>query len=295
MPHTVNKVTVDIGGIENSCFVAMPFDGLFQRQYERVIRPAVEELGLKCVRGDEIYSKPEIMADIWKAIRMSRLLIAELTGHNPNEFYEVGLAHAIGKPILLLTRNQEDVPFDLKALRYLYYEVNDPFWGENLHNAIKNMVTNILHEPVSHTYLDGICPRFQIPTLPEPRGAKFVALTASFDISGDWKAEWKRDVGTIKHQGVLYITQEGDQLSATMTVTYERTGIMTVIQEILTGSIQGDRVHLGGASYTYIRQGASNLYHLDNFDVNLEPDGKAMHGEFFSTRGRGRASLTRIH
>ena len=86
----------------------MPFESLFQTQYERVIRPAGEELGLKCVRADEIYSKPQIMADIWRSIRKARLLIAELTSRNANVFYEVGLAHAIGKPILLLTRNEDE-------------------------------------------------------------------------------------------------------------------------------------------------------------------------------------------
>src|ERR1041385_3895652 len=113
-----NSVLVEIGEVENTCFVAMPFNNLFQIQYERVIRPAVEELGLKCIRADEIYLTPQIMADIWNGIRKSRLIIAELTGRNPNVFYEIGLAHAIGKPIILLTRREEDVPFDLKSLRY---------------------------------------------------------------------------------------------------------------------------------------------------------------------------------
>lgn len=104
-----NSIIVEVGQIENTCFVAMPFDPLFQSYYEQVIRPAVEELGLTCIRGDEIYSRPQIMADIWKCIRTPRLVIAELTGKNPNVFYEVGLAHAIGKPLILLTRNEDDV------------------------------------------------------------------------------------------------------------------------------------------------------------------------------------------
>src|SRR5436190_2703313 len=118
-----NTVPIEIVNIENFCFIVMPFDSLFQVQYERVIRPAIEELGLICIRADELYSRPQVMADIWKSIRKSRLVIAELTGRNANVFYEIGLAHAIGKPIILLTRNEDDVPFDLKALRYRYYNV----------------------------------------------------------------------------------------------------------------------------------------------------------------------------
>ena len=121
-----NTVTIEIGNIENFCFIVMPFDSLFQVQYERVIRPAIEELGLICIRADELYSRPQVMADIWKSIRKSRLVIAELTGRNANVFYEIGLAHAIGKPIILLTRNEDDVPFDLKA------GANQPIWVDLL-------------------------------------------------------------------------------------------------------------------------------------------------------------------
>ena len=81
MVKNKNSIIVKIGDVENICFVAMPFDSLFQTYYEQVIRPAVEELGLKCIRGDEIYSRPQIMADIWKSIRTARLVIAELTSN----------------------------------------------------------------------------------------------------------------------------------------------------------------------------------------------------------------------
>ena len=123
------KIEISLGVLTNSCFVIMPFSPTYNTEYERVIRPAVEATGLACIRADEIYSKPQIMADIWKSIRSARLVIAELTGRNTNVFYEVGLAHTLGKPVIIITRNEEDVPFDLKALRYVYYNTEDPFWG----------------------------------------------------------------------------------------------------------------------------------------------------------------------
>jgi len=126
----MNQITIDLGELQNSCFIVMPFDPLYQTEYEKIIHPALLELEIKCIRGDEIYSKQRIMDDIWSSIRSCRLVIAELTGRNPNVLYEVGLAHAIGKPVIILTRNAEDVPFDLKDLRYLYYDTNNPFWGE---------------------------------------------------------------------------------------------------------------------------------------------------------------------
>src|SRR5262245_20229677 len=118
---TSSQVIVDLEELTNTCFVVMPFDALFEVQYDRVIRPAIEQTGLKCVRGDEIYSHPSVIHDIWHSLRKARLVVAELSGRNPNVMYEVGLAHAIGKPVVLLTRNKNDVPFDVGALRYLYY------------------------------------------------------------------------------------------------------------------------------------------------------------------------------
>lgn len=147
------KVEINLGTLTKSCFVIMPFSPIFNAEYKDVIRPAVEAAGLTCIRGDEIYSEPQIMADIWKHIRSSIVIIAELTGRNTNVFYEVGLAHALGKPVIIITRNEEDAPFDLKALRYLYYNVEDPFWGENLKKRLVDMLRNLLKNKDIELYL----------------------------------------------------------------------------------------------------------------------------------------------
>ena len=52
MPETENIVTVELGELTHSCFVIMPFASTFNSVYERVIRPAVEEAGLACIRAD---------------------------------------------------------------------------------------------------------------------------------------------------------------------------------------------------------------------------------------------------
>ena len=92
------EIKINVKELKNNCFVIMPFSSLFNIEYERVIKPAIEECGLRCVRGDEIFSMPHILEDIWKSIRECRLVIAELTSQNANVFYELGIAHAIGKP-----------------------------------------------------------------------------------------------------------------------------------------------------------------------------------------------------
>jgi len=62
------------------------------------------------------------MADIWEAICAARIIVADCTGRNPNVFYEAGLAHTVGKPVVLLTQNKDDIPFDLRHIRYIDYE-----------------------------------------------------------------------------------------------------------------------------------------------------------------------------
>lgn len=104
------------------CFVLMPFAAKFRPVYDEIIRPAVEAAGLRCERADEIRGASVITWDIWERINRSRLLVAELTDRNSNVFYELGLAHALSKDVILLTQAIDFVPFDLKALRCLVYD-----------------------------------------------------------------------------------------------------------------------------------------------------------------------------
>ena len=105
----------------NLCFVLMPSDAHLKPIYDDHIHQVVESEGLSCVRADEIVSINTITWEIWKKINRSRIIIADLTEKNPNVFYEVGLAHALGKDVVLLTQTMDDVPFDLKAQRCIVY------------------------------------------------------------------------------------------------------------------------------------------------------------------------------
>ena len=80
MPDADNIVSVNLGDLTHSCFVIMPFASTFNTVYERVIRPAVEDAGLACIRADELFARPQITHDIWQQIRSCRLVLAELTG-----------------------------------------------------------------------------------------------------------------------------------------------------------------------------------------------------------------------
>jgi hypothetical protein len=104
------------------CFVLMPFADSLQPIYDDHIRPTVEKAGLRCERADDIKGVSLITWDIWERINRSRFLIADLTDINANVFYELGLAHALSKDVILLTQSMDFVPFDLKAVRCICYD-----------------------------------------------------------------------------------------------------------------------------------------------------------------------------
>jgi hypothetical protein len=103
-------------------FVIMPFSAELQPVYDDHIRKCAQELQVSVGRGDDFFTAHSVMGDIWKAVLGARVVIADCTGKNANVFYEMGLAHAIGKPVILITQNSEDVPFDIRYLRYIQYD-----------------------------------------------------------------------------------------------------------------------------------------------------------------------------
>jgi len=129
--------------------VLMPFKDPFDTYYHSIIQPAVTAARLDPQRGDSLFRPSPIMADVWRMIQDARVLVADLTEKNANVFYELGLAHAIGKPVVLIADNIGDVPFDLQPLRVILYDKNDPKWGAEL----KASITASLDETLADTVL----------------------------------------------------------------------------------------------------------------------------------------------
>lgn len=105
------------------CFAVMQFTEDFNVLYKDVIRPVCESYGYRVVRGDDFYTSGLIMDDVTESIRSAALIIADVTPDNANVFYEVGYAHAINKPTILLSdRRRERLPFDISGFRTLFYD-----------------------------------------------------------------------------------------------------------------------------------------------------------------------------
>ena len=132
----------------DNCFVMMPFSDPFNIYYERLYRPAIEDAGLEPVRADDLFRPGVIVSDLWSMIQEAKVLLAELTTKNANVFYKLGLAHAIGKPIVLVSETLDDVPFDLQQLRVLLYNKDDPTWGEKLMAEITTAIKETLEAPI---------------------------------------------------------------------------------------------------------------------------------------------------
>ena len=130
-----------------TCFTIMPFGGWFDDYYEAIFRPAIEGSGLDPVRADDLYRPGTIVNDIWSFTQAAKIILADLTGKNPNVFYELGLAHALAKPVILVCMSMDDVPFDLRALRVIEYDKNAPNWGELLTEKITKSIKEVMEAP----------------------------------------------------------------------------------------------------------------------------------------------------
>jgi hypothetical protein len=104
-----------------SAFVLMPFDKESQDRYELAIKSACKSLKIKCSRVDEQIFQENILERIFAQISSADIIIADMTGVNPNVFFETGYAKALGKKILFITNEAASIPFDLKHYPHIIY------------------------------------------------------------------------------------------------------------------------------------------------------------------------------
>jgi len=105
-------------------FVIMPFAPEFNANYNDLIKPALEDAGYEVARADSDWHQENILRKIVKGITRAKLIVAELTTLNPNVLYELGLAHGLGVPTVLLAQSLEEVPFDLRSYNIQTYSTH---------------------------------------------------------------------------------------------------------------------------------------------------------------------------
>ena len=124
-------------------FVLMPFSQEFSDIYQLGIKDACSQAGAYCERVDEQFFTGSILERIYNQISKADIIVADMTGRNPNVFYETGYAHALGKQVILLTQNVDDIPFDMKHFPHIVYGKSIV----NLRTELEKRVTWIINNP----------------------------------------------------------------------------------------------------------------------------------------------------
>jgi hypothetical protein len=120
----------------------MPFGAEFKAVYDS-IQQAANGAGLRCRRADDIWENPAIIQDVVFLIDRSLVVICDCSGKNPNVFYEAGIAHTLGREVILITQSGHDIPFDLRHLRSILYH-NNQEGREVLANALLARMQTII-------------------------------------------------------------------------------------------------------------------------------------------------------
>lgn len=102
-------------------FVLMPFAEPFRAVYDRAIKAACDQVGVRCERVDEQIFAENILLRIYEQIEAADIIVADVTDRNPNVLYEIGYAHALQKRVILLTQHSHDSPFDLQHYPHVIY------------------------------------------------------------------------------------------------------------------------------------------------------------------------------
>ena len=115
---------IDFGDLEidqKLIFVLTPFNSMFSEDYD-LIKEICTDVGFNCSRGDEQYFESDIFAHILKQLVKAKIIIANLNGRNPNVLYELGIAQAMDKPVILLSRSPNEIPIDLRSKKFIIYK-----------------------------------------------------------------------------------------------------------------------------------------------------------------------------
>lgn len=107
----------------NQIAVMMPFSAEFDMVWE-TLKSTADDNGWVCQRADDVWDDSVLINDVVALIAHSKTVICDLTGRNANVFYETGIAHTLGREVVLITQSPDDVPFDLKHHRFIKYLAN---------------------------------------------------------------------------------------------------------------------------------------------------------------------------
>lgn len=105
-----------------------------------IVRPACQAENLECIRIDELSQSDTITTSILNELQTADLVIADITDHNPNCFYELGYRAALKKPLIQVKEQSTKLPFDISAIRTIDYDTHDLTKVENAKNKLQETI-----------------------------------------------------------------------------------------------------------------------------------------------------------
>lgn len=159
---------------EQNCFVISPIgqpESDIRRQADKVlkhiIKRSLEPLGFKVLRADAISEPGTINRQVLNRIVESEIVVADLTGTNPNVMYELAVRHAIKKPVVLLIKAGEKIPFDIATERTIFYDLSDIESVENTREELARQAQFIqngkFNTSTPFSLLEGVPPTSKSP------------------------------------------------------------------------------------------------------------------------------------
>ena len=115
-----------------TCFVVSPIGGegtdirkRADQVFKYIIEPVCQKCDFKAIRVDQLNQSDSITQTIIDQLAQAELVVADITGHNPNAFYEMGYRACTGKPMIHLKQKDEAIPFDIANIRTFEYDLTD--------------------------------------------------------------------------------------------------------------------------------------------------------------------------
>lgn len=115
--------------------------------FNHIITPALDELGYQTLRADKLPKPGMITTHIIDHLLNDDLVVADLTGRNPNVFYELAVRHAVKKPSIHIIDISETPPFDIAGMRYIAFNHRDLDSAAKCRSDIREYAVSTLNDP----------------------------------------------------------------------------------------------------------------------------------------------------
>lgn len=137
---------------QKTCFVVCPIGeegSTIRKQSDQVLKyiiePVCKEKGFEAIRVDKINNTDKIDSSIIEYLQTAELVIADLSEHNPNAFFELGYRKALEKPVIQIIEEENSIPFDIANVRTINYKLSDPDKIESAKTRISEVIDVIFN------------------------------------------------------------------------------------------------------------------------------------------------------